>query len=153
MTPFAPFDYNIDKANAGSRWEKWLRKLENLLVGMKLTDENRKRAMSEMRCMIFMKPREATLTKRLNTSSRHISSPRETSKKENFNFRTCKQKANQSLDYFVTELRQLAKNCNFTNTNAEILSQVIQHCKSSRIRKRALSDICRLQTADCFVSQ
>ena len=57
-----------------------------------------------------------------------------------FNFRSCKQKANQSLDEYVTELRRLARNCDFANTDGEILSQVIQHCKSSRLRKRALRE-------------
>ena len=57
-----------------------------------------------------------------------------------FNFRSCKQKPNQSLDDFVTELRKLSKTCEFPNTDAEILSQVIQHYHSSRLRKRALRE-------------
>ena len=66
--------------------------------------------------------------------------PKRNVQMEIFNFRNCKQKVNQSLDDFVTELRTLAKNCNFANTDSEILSQVIQHCKSSRLRKRALRE-------------
>ena len=59
---------------------------------------------------------------------------------EIFNFRSCKQKPNQSLDDFVTKLRKLSKTCEFPNTDAEILFQVIQHCHSSRLRKRALRE-------------
>ena len=46
-------------------------------------------------------------------------------------------KEGQSLDEFVTELRQLSKNCGFTDLGKEIMSQVIQHCSSSRFRSRA----------------
>lgn len=56
-----------------------------------------------------------------------------------FNVRSCKQKPNQSIDDFVNTLRKLAKNCNFTKTDAEILSQVIQLCKSSRLQKKSPS--------------
>ena len=59
---------------------------------------------------------------------------------EIFNFRSCKQKSSQSLDDFVTELRTLSKTYEFANPEAEILSQVIQHCSSSRLRKRALRE-------------
>ena len=59
---------------------------------------------------------------------------------EIYNFRSCKQKEGQSLDEFVTELRQLSKNCGFTDVDKEILSQVIQHCSSSRFRRRALRE-------------
>ncbi len=59
---------------------------------------------------------------------------------EIYNFCNCKQKEGQSLDEFVTELRQLSKNCGFTDLDKEILSQVIQHCSSSRFRRRALRE-------------
>ena len=49
-------------------------------------------------------------------------------------------KEGQSLDEFVTELRRLAKDCEFTNTDNEILSQVIQNCKSNQLRRRALRE-------------
>lgn len=41
---------------------------------------------------------------------------------EIYNFRSYKQKEGQSLDEFVTELRKLAKNCEFTDTDKEINS-------------------------------
>jgi Leu/Phe-tRNA-protein transferase len=44
------------------------------------------------------------------------------------------------LDEFVIELRKLTKNCQFANTDNEILTQVIQNCKSNRLRRRALKE-------------
>lgn len=36
----------------------------------------------------------------------------------------------------ITELRQLARYCSFTNTNDRIGSQLISHCQLSQLRKR-----------------
>lgn len=59
---------------------------------------------------------------------------------EVYTFRCCKQKDGQSLDEFVTELRKLSKNCEFNDVDREILSQVIQNCKSKQLRRRALRE-------------
>ena len=45
LPPFVCFDYETDKANAGPRWEKWLNRLENLFVGVNITNDGRKRAL------------------------------------------------------------------------------------------------------------
>ncbi|XP_055999096.1 uncharacterized protein LOC130047746 [Ostrea edulis] len=59
---------------------------------------------------------------------------------EIYTFRNCKQKEGQTLDEYLTELRKLAKHCEFTNINREILSQLIQHCRSNQLRRRALRE-------------
>ena len=59
---------------------------------------------------------------------------------EVFNFRKCHQRDEQSLDEYATELRQLARNCNFNDVDGEMLSQIIQHCHSNRLRRRALRE-------------
>ena len=147
ITPFPPFDYHIDKSNAGPRWQKWIAKLENLFIGLNLKDDKRKRALllhyvGDAVYDIYEAEKGDSgdtyeATKGVLTS---YFEPKRNVQMEIFNFRNCKQKVNQSLDDFVTELRTLAKNCNFVNTDSEILSQVIQHCKSSRLRKRALRE-------------
>jgi hypothetical protein len=35
LPAFPSFDLETDKSNAGTRWEKWIGRLENLFVGMK----------------------------------------------------------------------------------------------------------------------
>ena len=59
---------------------------------------------------------------------------------EVFNFRKCHQRDEQSLDEYATELRQLARNCNFNGVDGEMRSQIIQHCHSNRLRRRALRE-------------
>ena len=57
---------------------------------------------------------------------------------EVYKFRSYKQKECQSLDEFITYLSKLAKTCEFSNVDNEILSQVIQNCKLNILRRRAL---------------
>ena len=59
---------------------------------------------------------------------------------EIFTFRSCTQKPGQSLDDFVTELRTLSRNCGFGNVDHDILCQLTQHCRSNRLRRRALPE-------------
>ena len=40
---FPSFNLEKGKSNAGSRWEKWLGRLENLFEGMKVDDNGQKR--------------------------------------------------------------------------------------------------------------
>lgn len=58
-----------------------------------------------------------------------------------YKFRNCKQSGTQTLDEYVTELRKLSKDCEFNDVNKEILSQIIQHCRSNRLRRRALREL------------
>ncbi|KAG1666420.1 Methionine synthase [Nymphon striatum] len=57
-----------------------------------------------------------------------------------YNFRSCIQNTNQTLDDYVTTLRQLARTCDFHDSDQEILSQIIQHGTSARLRRRVLRE-------------
>ena len=52
-------------------------------------------------------------------------SPKINEQMEIYKFRQYKQRDDQTLDEFVTELRKLAKYCKFGDTDKEILSQLI----------------------------
>ena len=60
---------------------------------------------------------------------------------EVFSFRTAKQEEDESLDQFVTRLRKLGATCDLANLSSEIKSQVIQKCRSSRLRTKGMSDL------------
>ena len=68
-------------------------------------------------------------------------SPQVQKEYEIFSFRTAKQEERETLDQFVTRLRKLGATCDFTNLSAEIKSQVIQKCRSSKLRTKGLSDL------------
>ncbi|CAG2223866.1 unnamed protein product [Mytilus edulis] len=147
LPPYPTFDYASDKSNAGPRWERWVSRLENLFVGLKIENEERKRALllhyaGESVYDIYDAEKgetEASYTATKQVLTTYFE-PKKNTQMEVYKFRTHKQKEGQSLDEFVTELRKLAKTCEFTNVDKEILSQVIQNCKSNRLRRRALRE-------------
>ena len=55
-------------------------------------------------------------------------------------FRQARQQPQETLDQFVTRLRQLASSCEFASVDKEIKSQIILSCSSSRLRRRALRE-------------
>ena len=131
LPSFPSFDVDIDKTNAGTRWEKYLSRLENLLVGMNITNDGRKRALllhyvGERVFDVYDAEKGDTetsyeATKKVLTD---YFLPKKNTKIEIYKFRACKQIETQTLDEFVTELRSLAKTCEFADADAEILQQV-----------------------------
>ena len=47
---------------------------------------------------------------------------------------------NEMSDRFLTRLRQKASNCEFTDKNTEIKSQMIQGCLSQKLRTKCLEE-------------
>jgi hypothetical protein len=64
---------------------------------------------------------------------------------EVYKFRQAKQSANETIDSFHTRLRQLAHNCEFTENDREVKSQIIQGCQSTRLRRKALREDLNLE--------
>ena len=59
---------------------------------------------------------------------------------EVFVFRQAEQHADETLDKFNARLKQLAKNCNFHETDREVRSQIIQKCRLSKVREKGLKE-------------
>ncbi|XP_060552185.1 uncharacterized protein LOC132713564 [Ruditapes philippinarum] len=153
IPPFPSFDIEADKSSAAHRWNKWVGRLENLLVGLNITNDGRKRALllhyaGERVYDIYDAEKGDTGTNYDETKKviTDYFAPKVNKQMEIYKFRACKQSESQSLDEYVTELRMLAKNCEFADTEEEILQQIIQNCKSSRLRRRALRDNCKTLT-------
>ena len=57
---------------------------------------------------------------------------------------------NETFDGFAKRLRTLAKYCEFTNVDNEILSQITQQCRSSKVRRRSFQEgITLKEVIDC----
>ena len=147
LPAFPPFDPDIDKNNAGSRWEKWVGRLENLFVGLNIDDVGRKRALllhyaGDRVYDIYEAEKGETAATYTATKKvlKEYSDPKRNIQIDIYSFRTYRQEEGQTLDNFVTELRKKAKDCAFENVDKEILSAVIQNCRSSRLRRRALRE-------------
>ncbi len=57
-----------------------------------------------------------------------------------YQFRQAKQGNTETLDQYYTRLRNLSQHCDFTDSDFEILLQIVLHGTSSRLRKQALRD-------------
>ena len=134
LPPYPTFDYASNKSNAGPMWERWVSRLENLYVGLKIENDDRRRALllhyaGESVYDIYDAEKGATeatyaATQQVLTT---YFEPKKNKQMDVYKFRSYKQKECQSLDECVTELRKLAKSCKFANVDNAILSQVIQN--------------------------
>ncbi|CAC5381707.1 unnamed protein product [Mytilus coruscus] len=57
-----------------------------------------------------------------------------------FSVHESKEETDETIDAFHTKLRQLSVNCEFTDDNLEVKSQIVQGCSSSRLRRKAFRE-------------
>ena len=55
---------------------------------------------------------------------------------ETFEYRKMKQKSSETVDQFATRLWKKAEYCGFTEKDKELKSQIIQGCKSQKLRRK-----------------
>ena len=144
LPTFPPF--NIHETALDVHWRKWIKRLDNLLVGMDVKDKKRQRALllhyaGEDVNDIFETLSDtgddyATAVKKLTD----YFEPRKNTEYEVYKFRQAKQQTDEGIDAYLTRLRQLSINCEFGDVNKEIKSQIIQGCSSTRLRRRALRE-------------
>ena len=141
--------FDISSSSLGPKWEKYVGRLENLFIAMGTTHADKKKALllhyaGEDVYNIF-----ETLTLEAGDADVYIKAknalvtyfkPKVNHEYEKYVFRQSRQEKHENLDTFCTRLRQLSQNCDFTDNNAEIKSQIIQGCISSNLRKKALKD-------------
>ena len=160
---FASFSVHEDEKSAGTRWKKWLDRFENLLCALDINDDRKKKAMllhyvGEETYDIFdsftdeqkgigavragdredeQEPDEYNVAKKSLTD---FFTPKKNTTYEMFQFRQASQNHGESIDSFYTRLRKLASTCEFHDVDKEILSQILQGCLSTRLRRKALKD-------------
>lgn len=126
--------------------EKWINRLENLLIGLDIKDKKRQRALllhyaGEDVNAIFdtlTDTGEDFATAKLKL--KEYFAPKKNTEYEVYRFRQAKQSSEETIDNFPTRLRQLALKCEFADTSKEVKSQIIQCCHSTRLRRKALRD-------------
>ncbi len=158
LPAFPPFDVDSDKTTIGTRWTKWLSKLENFMAAYAITNPDRQKAMLlhfagdpvfEIASTLDLTPRPADQAANRPAEDAYAATKRvlssyfcPTNNKE-FNiyvFRQGKQGTDESIDQFFARLKKLAAGCEFADLEGEVKSQIIQGCKSSKLRLAALQD-------------
>jgi hypothetical protein len=145
---FPPFECEKDPSILGERWKKWKSRFLNFLTALNVKDETRKRALllhyvGESASDIFDTLPETGEDKDFKLALEKFDeyfTPKQNTAYSVYLFRQSSQENEDSLDQFCTRLRQKAKYCNFTDLDSEIKQQIIQGCKSTKLRRRALRE-------------
>ena len=138
------------KDTASQRWVRWLARFDNYLEAAAIEKPERKKAMllhliGEELYGIYDTLTVADLGTGetvYDCAKKALSNfflPKRNIEFELFKFRQAEQQPGEDLDTFYTNLKQLAINCEFTNTDAEIKSQIIQKCVSTKLREEGMS--------------
>ena len=142
-----------DQRNLGSRWEKWINRLNKYFIAndMKVDDEA---AQMEATLFLLAGSRVEEIFETLTADAPdgtadniydqacaklkvHFN-PIKNRMMEEFNFRSTKQDSNEGIEQYVTRLRVLAKHCEFNNVDREIMTQVVLSCYSTKLRRELL---------------
>ena len=138
--------FSVRDPAVDTRWKKWCSRLENLLVGLDITDDKRKRALllhyagEDVNEIFDTLADTGTDYATALTKLDGYFGPKKSTEFEIYKFRQAKQEVNETIDAYHTRLRKLCENCNFYNNDKEIKSQIIQCCSSTRLRRKALRD-------------
>ena len=169
LPPYVEFDTTEDPTR-GERWDTWLEGLEYLLTGLDLDEiapePDKQLSAAEIRKNTRLLKRKRALLlhyggrevqKQFSTipeadkgseedyakaieALKGVYHTVESTELQEFEFRSTKQEAGESIDAYVTRLKRKAKNCNFADLNKELKSQIIQHTTSARLRRRAIRE-------------
>ncbi|XP_053381714.1 uncharacterized protein LOC128549223 [Mercenaria mercenaria] len=137
-------NFVVNELAVDSRWKKWCQRLENLLIGLDITNEKRKRALllhyagEEVNDIFDTLSETGDDYKTALLKLTEYFAPKKCTEYEVYKFRQTKQESSETIDTYHTRLRQLCENCEFAEKDKEIKSQIIQGCQSTRLRRKAL---------------
>ena len=80
-----------------------------------------------------------TLTKAIDTLTVHFEDKKNIVFEE-YQFRQARQEDDETIQAYHTRLKKLAQNCEFADVDSEIKAQFIQHCTSTKLRRKGLKD-------------
>ena len=140
-----------DSGDISTRWRKWVSKFRNLMVALDINNDARQKALLlhyvgdetndifDTLTVEVAADGETNTDKAIQTLTNHFE-PKQNIEFAIYKFRQAQQNKEEDFSSFLTRLRQLAVNCNFTETERELKTQIIQGCASSRLRRKALSE-------------
>ena len=114
LPPFPSFEYESDKTNVQVRWEKWVKRLENLFVAMDITNGERKRALLLQQVHEIYEAEKQTDTDDTGNTYDDTKTifdkyfqPKKNTQMEIYTFRSCKQKEGQTLDGIANTIQDM----------------------------------------------
>ncbi len=138
------FDPQEDPANCGKHWEKWIQKFEMYVVAKQIEKDEVKVAQLLLRAGesvfdTYMTLKEeadkyADVKKKLTEYYK----PMKDSAMAVYVFREEAQKAGETVDTYVTRLKNMANDCEFTDSDSEVRAQVLQKTNNGKLRREIL---------------
>jgi len=148
LTSLLPFDCKSDTATIGTRWRRWRRSFDYFLVAKGVTQPAQRKALLLHMAGVDVQDIYETLTEVQGDDDEYVNAvralddyfqPRTNIPYERHLFRQLHQRDNESVDQFVTRLRQQADFCSFEDQKDDnIRDQLIDKCKSAILRKQLL---------------
>ena len=140
------FDIHCEQSQQGTLWKRWLRSFELYAEGRGVTKYDQKRSLL-LHCAgldvqdIFFTLEEANGTnnyeKAVNTLNNYFVT-KVNVPYERYQFRALKQSDTETVEQYISRLRQKATMCEFENADEQIRDQVIEKCKSTKLRTKLL---------------
>ena len=140
-----------DSAGISARWERWLRAFELFAAGKGVTNVEQKKALLLHTAGMNVQDIYFTLTEETDEEAsvyelatralNNFFKPQANVPYERLCFREMSQLPNETVDQFVTRLRQKAQTCEFGDNTAveeQIRDQVISKCSSHNLRLKLL---------------
>ena len=147
LPDFPPFDTESEPTSLGIQWKKWVLRLAYLFVALDIKDNARQIALplhygGANLCDIYYTHASEDDKEYQQVKEKldaHFE-PKVNLTFETYNFRQLAQEQGESIDKFVTRLREAADRCDFYNKDREIKDQIVQKCFSERLRRKALRE-------------
>ena len=150
LPPFPAFDITQDQGALGLRWKKYIDRFRNLIVALNIADKKRQRALLlhyagedvndifETLANTTASGEENPLEKAIDALTAYFTPKKNVAYKE-YQFRQAKQEQGEKIMAYYTRLKHLSQTCDFADADREIKTQIIQHCTSTKLRRKALS--------------
>ena len=146
-----PFNPNGEQTSLSQRWTKWVKGFQYFITASGITEDARKHAL--LLHMVGPTTQEIYETlhvdeqddQKFNSALTALNNHFKMKKNVPFErsvFRNAKQNQGESIEQYVTRLRQLAEHCEYGNEiDNNIRDQIISSCKSTKLRKRLLTEL------------
>ncbi|CAB4036530.1 uncharacterized protein K02A2.6-like [Paramuricea clavata] len=156
MEPFMkpPLEMNFsttEQLSLSERWRRWKETMQ-LYLGLNMSKASEKEQCAAFRYVIGQDGRDIYNTMKFTEAQTdkidvlfakfaEYCEPRRNTIMERYKFNTRVQRDDETADQYVTELKLLAKNCNFGSLEDELIrDRVVYGIKSERVRERLLRE-------------
>ena len=148
VSPLPQFDPLSDPSSLGQRWTQWKRRFETYILA-NVTNDAQKRALllyqagAETQELYDTLPVDEGEAQDYATTIAKFDAyflPKMNVDFEIFQFRQAQKHVDETIDQYVTRLRNLATHCEFGDLEKELKATIIQNCLSKSLLRFALHE-------------